>query len=1099
MPDEVFYDLFSGRLSAISARFFNGEEMSGIITENFDVSSVKLEGKNLIEAAAGTGKTYSIAIMVLRWILNTAHTIDSVIAVTFTNYATAELKERILNFLEAALAFFETGDCKDPTIKKVCLGIPENEREKAVKKLKAAVNDFDTASIFTIHGFCQKLIREHAFELGTDFNMKLSEDADPDNDAATGFFRKNIINCKLQDENGRNLLSLKEFRERVSKEKLKDFISKAGIGIGNQKIIIKNDKLKPGDAEKLAGIYADFVKEAPLSVKEKRSKTNVMGFDDILLILYEVLSNGGKTAQSLRKIMEERYSLVLIDEFQDTDPLQYLIFKTLFCNGHHTVFFIGDPKQSIYAFRKADIFAYIEAKKEIGHVYKMTKNFRSAQAAVEATNEIFGADSENIFGGEKLIKYENVDAEKKEQDYCLTYDNAPFYGMLVRRLPDKKGDKAVPSDTLKAMMTGDIVQSAWDMIKEDSAFKIREKKEDQIIERAVALSDIAVLVAKNDFALEICKALNAAGITAVVEADNAKQLSIFSSAEALVMQRLISAASSKGLPEFKTLLLTFFYKKTVDDITEDNDNLTELHRKFISCFSEWDQKGFGFSFSKLLEDENILRNIAAEGKRTVSIIRQLSELIQKHESSEGSSALHTKKWFNEKMNSKSSGKEEENIRSESEEKECVRVMTLHKSKGLEFNIVFFPFILPSFSSSREQWMTLHSKNEVKNIYERGVMLTSEGGDETDEALEENRRIYVGITRAKYLTVCYTQDTGKSLEKTSFFERKNSKIINTAALETVESEDENNTEKKKTFSGTEPVPQEEMNRRIKSGWAMTSFSGIMSHGQNEEVSLGNENEDPDPAENTENRTDCSNDDENVPMADFPSGADAGTVLHSIFEKADFSSGDNTKIISPLLKKKMNFSNDELEKAVSAVNVCLRNVLSAPVFEGGKTLESAQESKIHEMEFFISIESDFYRSQLSEIIKDNYKTANLDDGSVSRGFLHGYIDLVAKIDGKYYIIDWKSNNLGTHFSDYRKEKIEAEMKKHNYYLQYMLYLAAFDKYMRTVDKEYSYEKSFGGIRYVFMRGVQNGSDKTGIFSDRPDISELKRIQKLFEGEK
>ena len=351
--------------------------MPGKISEKFNVLEVELKGTNLIEAAAGTGKTYSIAIMVLRWIVSTDHPIDSVLAVTFTNYATAELKERILNFLEEALAFFETGKCKDETVEKVCREIPENEQKKAVKKLKAAINDFDTASIFTIHGFCQKLIREHAFELGVDFKMELSEDVDPANDAAKVFFRQNITDSRIVDENGTNLLTNKEFREKVSKERLKDFILKAGIGIENKNISFTSDRLSDDACAKLAEIYKNFAEKAPETVKENRNRKNVMGFDDILLIIYEVLHDGREAAKPLQKIMKERYSLVLIDEFQDTDPLQYFIFKTLFCNGGHTVFFIGDPKQSIYAFRKADIFSYIEAKKEVDKVYNMTMNFRS--------------------------------------------------------------------------------------------------------------------------------------------------------------------------------------------------------------------------------------------------------------------------------------------------------------------------------------------------------------------------------------------------------------------------------------------------------------------------------------------------------------------------------------------------------------------------------------------------------------------------------------------------------------------------------------------------------------------------------------------------
>ena len=259
--------------------------------KKFDVLNVSLAGENLIEAAAGTGKTYSIAIMVLRWILSTNHPIDSVLAVTFTNYATAELKERILNFLEKGLVFFEKPEnCSDATVKKVCSRI--TDKNEAIAKLKKAVNDFDTASIFTIHGFCQKLIREHAFELGIDFKMELSEDADPANDTATAFFRQNIANCETTE-----LLNNKKSREKISVKKLKDFISKAGIGIEN-----KNIKLAVSDtpyADKIAEIYKDFAEKAPVIAKDGRDRNNVMGFNDILLIIYEALKNNESTSEFL--------------------------------------------------------------------------------------------------------------------------------------------------------------------------------------------------------------------------------------------------------------------------------------------------------------------------------------------------------------------------------------------------------------------------------------------------------------------------------------------------------------------------------------------------------------------------------------------------------------------------------------------------------------------------------------------------------------------------------------------------------------------------------------------------------------------------------
>lgn len=1058
---------------------------------DFDVLTVALANKNLVEAAAGTGKTYSIAIMVLRWILETRNKIDSVIAVTFTNNATAELKERILNFLETALLYYlEPEDCGDETIRTVC---DNHDKGEAVRKLKAAINDFDTASIFTIHGFCQKLIREHAFELGIDFNMKLAEDADPAKDAATAFFREKISNFAGLDESGKKLLEKKDFREKLSKEQLADFISTSGIGIENTEITIAGNDAA---ANELTGIYKDFAEEAPEIVKRNREKTNTMGYDDILLILYEVLKKNDSTAQSLREIMKERYSFVLIDEFQDTDPHQYFIFKELFFSDKHTVFFIGDPKQSIYAFRNADIYnVYNEAKKDVDNTYGMTKNFRSSSSAVKAVNEVFDTEP-RIFSDDSPVKYKPVSAAKKPEEYLLEMNGDPVEGILVKELPVRVGSsRELSKGKLLEMAIGHIIQTIHEMTKTGSSFKINEKNEGAVSARAVKFSDIAILTATNDEALEVCEKLKNADIDAAVEADSGKGLYIFSSEEALALQKLIAAAFTKGLAEFKALLLTFFYNKTIEDIAGENTAVTDLHEKFLSYFDEWEKRGFYAAFSKFTEDTETLKNIAGNGERTVGVLRQLAEIIHKRECEEGFSVSGTKDWFDNKIKSESRGAEEENIRPEGGKKECVRIMTLHKSKGLEFNIVFFPFTVRASKITKDpRWMTQHTK--VNNVYKKEIklFLKDDVTDGTDEAIEEIRRIYVGITRAKYLTVCYTQNAKKSLEPTSLFKKEHPQFVGDAP-DFTDSATQRSTG---DTAATETVlrPPEKAERQIRAEWAVSSYTRINSKGQSEDTNSDDDNDDTDNSDGRQGQEKTS-DENKVPLADFPSGPEAGIVLHAIFEKAGFKD-DNTTLIESILKKKMNFGGEELKKAVSAVSKCVNNVLSAPIFANGKSLSDVQEDdKITEMKFFITIENgNLQKKALSKIIRENYKTDELDEGTVKPGLLKGSIDLVAKIDGKYYIIDWKSNNLGDSFADYGRGNITEEMKKHNYYLQFMLYLAAFDKYMAGVDNTYSYDKNFGGVRYVFLRGVQAGKCDTGIFEEMPEERELRKIQRLLE---
>ncbi len=1064
--------------------------------ENFDVLNVSLTEINLVGAAAGTGKTFSLAVMVLRWILETGNPIDSVVAVTFTNYATAELKERILNFLEKALFCLKNGSCDDEIITEICR---KADRKEAKKRLSAAINDFDTAPIFTIHGFCRKIIQEHAFELGIDFNMELSEKSDTDYEAALAFFRKNITAYGNE-----TLLKEKNFRQALSVQKLRSFISTNGTGQNGGHITVSG----PRYPEELERIYSELAKETLDIIRERREKSNVMGFNDILLIIYEVLQDE-KSARKLVESMENRYSLVLIDEFQDTDPLQYFIFSTLFCNGKHTVFFIGDPKQSIYSFRKADIFTYFEAANVPGlKKYEMKTNFRSSSAAVQATNKVFGVP--DSFGDDELIPYGAVTA-KNSGDNPLKKCGEPSPGLLLREVPDGNKDK------VRDFVSGDISARIREMTDKDSPYRIFGKKEENGGEsagRAVVPSDIAVLVTTNEFAMQLCKYLVNDGIDAVVEADTVKELYIFATGEAEAVQKVMAAAATQGMAEFKAVLLTFFYNMTVEDISGDESALTLLHEEFLADFSEWEKKGFSYVFSQFIGRPWVLGNIAPEEKRRVPILRQLSELILKYELKSGFSMFRTQKWFAEKMSSKKDCSEEDCFRAESNSS-SVRIMTLHKSKGLEFNIVFFPFMT---SDSSSPWTLLHKADpSTGGKYTREMLYASDkasrrAGEKSigegygvkvlnDSELEQTREIYVGLTRAKYMTVFYTKKDKKGKREFLSSLSVDGGSENFVRIDSSTESYAYAADQEQAGEQVTPVlyPPETAGRHINADWTLSSFSGIISSGQSAGEPDADRDEDAASADSAAAPDEPRKEEDSVPMSLFPRGTEAGTTLHLIFEKAGFAS-DNADLVSSVLKKKMNFRKDDLKNAADAVNRCLESVCTVPMFENGKTLRNLDESgeKAAEMEFYAEIRKDARKGQLAAVIKRCYEAGKILCDEVKKGFLHGFIDLVAKIDGKYYIIDWKSNNLGDHFSDYSPENIRKEMKKHDYYLQYMLYLAAFDRYMETFDKEYSYDRDFGGVRYVFLRGVQENSAETGIYADKPALETLRQFQELFGDE-
>ena len=1047
-------------------------------TEKFDVLNAQLEGINLVEASAGTGKTYSIALLFLRWILSERYNgkIDSVVVVTFTKYATAELKERILLFLEKALAFLQGADCDDRQIREVCCKIPPENRENAVQNLKSAINTFDTASIFTIHGFCRKLILENAFEIGSSFTLDLAEDPDVSRETSTEFFRK-----VLAENSDREFLSAA--KKELSVKNFETLLKKAGNSAPSEITIDESRFPDPAAREKLAALYMDFLKKAPEIAAENRRKSGKMTYDDLISVIAGILGDPNM-AGKLKNSMKERYGLVMIDEFQDTDPLQYSIFKELFCGGNHAVFFIGDPKQSIYSFRNADIFSYLKAADAVDRKYFMEKNFRSTAAAVNAVNNIFKKINFSI----NEITYQKI--EPKE--------DAP------NRLEIRKNQQPVPAPGMVVYEIGsddEIISN----IKERIGNMLRDDSDYTLCGEAVKPSDIAILVRTNRFAAEIFSALKEEKIPVSLESDGGKGDALFASPEAAVLFRLIKAAETPGLAEFKALLPTFFYNKNVEWIARNEEKIQRLYEDFGDTFSEWEKKGFFAVFSKFTEKSEILSGITSGGAETLARIRYLAELVNNFETLSGFSRRNTAEWFGQKLGSPQSASDEEMPESWENAGDTIKIMTLHKSKGLEFNIVLFAF---NSGGGSGEWISQHDpgyRKEIRLVKYSNRDRKVQGDDEP----EETREFYVGITRAKYLTVYYLpKETFDGTINKKFRELLQDRVDFVKYIPKAENSP-GQTEEKQGFRFEDPLekyrkmqmrPPEEPERALKPDWALSSFSGIVSTNQVDDEYVDEKLDDmPEKTRTSTVPSYTARGKELSEMALFPRGTEPGLALHSVFEKIDFSAPDNSVIIREILKKEMNFEGDELEKTVEAVCGCVRNVLNAPMLEGSALKDVKNHEKRAEMKFFFTIKENVRKKRIFEIIKENFNCGSFDEESVLKGFMTGSIDLVLKSGGKYYIIDWKSNFLGESFEDYNAEKITEEMKKHCYYLQYMIYLAAFDRYMTEADPAYSYEKDFGGIRYVFLRGVKAQSGDHGIFYDRPEEALLRKFQKLFEGEK
>ena len=478
----------------------------------FDLLTSPLEGTNLIEAGAGTGKTYTITGLFLRLILEKRLSVKEILVVTYTVAATEELRDRIRRKIRDALEACSAGTSPDSFLRGLILTLPD--REEAAGLLRAALLDFDEAAISTIHGFCQRTLRESAFESGSLFDTDLEPEQETGliEEIVQDFWRRNFYDAPLEWiryaqglnlgptffldllRRGRSPLDLKilpetapvsfgavaPFRQAyaelqaawpAARAEVEQAFGEPGLHAAYRNHLSETlglmdsflaengpafplpekferfttgglkkktrQKMKPPDhpffqrcdtlqqratalrieLERhllfLQGeIFQTLRQELPL----RKQRRNIQSFDDLLTRLRQSLEKAG--GDELSQAVRNRYRAALIDEFQDTDPVQYAIFQHIFERGGSILFLIGDPKQAIYSFRGADLFAYLKAASRVDRRYTLEGNWRSEPGLVAAVNTVFTSREDPFLYRE--IPFEPAAAEADARPASLT-------------------------------------------------------------------------------------------------------------------------------------------------------------------------------------------------------------------------------------------------------------------------------------------------------------------------------------------------------------------------------------------------------------------------------------------------------------------------------------------------------------------------------------------------------------------------------------------------------------------------------------------------------------------------------------------------------
>lgn len=1205
-------------------------------TENFDLLDGPLEGTHLIEASAGTGKTYTITGLFLRLIVEKSFSVNEILVVTFTEAATEELKHRIRSKLREAVGAFSGNPGGDAFLEDLVKRYRDTlsdtiDLETPLRCVRDALRAFDQAAVFTIHGFCRRILYENAFESGSLFDTELViEEENLKREIVDDFWRKHLYNASslfvnyaiVKRFSPDSLLSLlrgrvsqphlkiipqveihdsslqeREFREsfnevcgswRSARMEVEEILAndsrldrkkygKSRIPVwiqsmndyvasgGNDPLLFKGfekftsselergikkgrtppvhpffelcERLKEKQEElervfdrRLLGLKTELFHYARDELVRRKVEKNIQSFDDLLLKVHRALEEEG--GKGLAKAMRRKFRAALIDEFQDTDPIQYAIFKKVFANKNSPLFLIGDPKQAIYSFRGADIFAYMDAARDVETRHTLGENWRSEPDLVAAINAIFeGADNPFLYD-EIPFEAATPATGKDGKFFRVNGQSQPPLQLWFLDTGRITGSEKAITKTLGRKL---IPRSVAAEISRLLSFGRNNKA--LLGKRPLSKGDIAILVRTNAEARLMQEALSSLNIPSVLYSTG----NLFDSHEALEMGRVLAGIAE---PKNERLLKAALATDIIGVSGEELDGLTENESvwemwliKFRDYHDLWNDRGFIQMFRYFLSREEILPRLMSlpDGERRNTNLLHLSEVLHQASIERKLHMAGLLKWLSERRDPGIERLEEHQLRLESDEN-AIKLTTIHKSKGLEYPVVFCPFVWEGsrIKGSRDSFTFHDEADKMRLTLDLGSAEADQNrGLAEKELLAENLRLlYVALTRAK--NRCYLVWSRFNTAETSapaylfhqprINERENVVNATDARFRTLTDEDvlaELQTIVEKaggaiglsempTEAGEElsPLPGEEVtlqcrkfSGKIDRRWHISSFSSLVSgqpHGaelaDRDVISLADDYDQKGFGEPIVEERPSG-------IFAFPRGTKAGIFFHDIFEHLDFAQND-TAPMRQLLADKLREYGFESRWQESLYDM-LHSVLSVPLDPNIEDLTLSRipnQDRVNELEFYFPLKSisskklkNIFAKHIGYAFSADFpeRIERLDFAPV-RGFMKGFIDMVFQFQGCFYLVDWKSNFLGNRVEDYNRRALAAAMEDAFYILQYHIYTVALDKYLQLRLPGYNYETHFGGVYYIFLRGVNpdRGAD-FGIYRDRPSggsITEL-----------
>jgi len=1310
------------------------------------------KGITLVEASAGTGKTYNITTLVLRLVAERGIAIDKILVVTFTNAATAELKVRIRRRLAEAVRILRCDEAPggdDRELKalweKATAG---GQQTPFLNRLEAALQCIDAAPISTIHGFCQRALAQNAFESGTELDLLLEPDSGPlldelvtdyissrlhDADRATHDVLVNACGLRHDDlgalaqaavadpdmdllpdldhfpevtvedwlqaaralrdqwhresadalgrmealfdeqDNSRadaaqglipksrvvkHLKANMFGREKVAEQRTKidawfssglvpstaglsllDFFSASRVRRAATKASdaardLADDPLFAAceDLRSLAdplktSIRVRFARWVREELDRRNRQRNQQTYQDLLRSLAAALKEQGDDGP-LRQAMRRRLDAALIDEFQDTDGLQWQIFSRLFGGGDAYLFLIGDPKQAIYGFRGANIHAYLAARESAdeGRAFTMDTNYRSDRVMVQALNHLLERPA--IFGeAQGRIEYVHVEARARKPDPRLVFAKgvpqsvrAPAQLRLFdQALVPGEGSGVLDKNRAWRHLPGRVADDIVDLLRSKPRIHDpRSESADGEGLRPLGPGDIAVLVRKHVQADAIQQALTRVKLPSV----QAGTGSVLETGEALALQCWLDALVTSGQDgSARRAAVTPLFGWTAADLRRaapadprqgGDPRRTEEWEAWLATLQAWrkrlESQGFIRTFRWMMEryrpygqpdGPTVYHRLLLRpgGERTLTNLLHLAELLHQAERERRLHPAGLALWLRRRRNQGHDGAPEAaEIRLETDDA-AVRIVTMHRSKGLEFPVVFAPYLWDGRLLANKDSAYLKIPDPDEPSHRLLDLHTNTGGDPKKrhialarlEAQRENLRLlYVTLTRARLRCVFYwgavkenetsplasvlhgKHDSGCESDrlKQGFVRVKGldaDELLADLKANDLQIDGPLLTVRRcRPAVGNVWVPPDDApeklgcrdfgDRIIGGLWGQASYSDLTRNAKHDEDegdpdAQGRDTDDEnepgqDPALETEEAP-APEEGDPVPLAGFPSGPDAGNCLHKVFEHLDFArlapdrhEAEGSAYLEASLEKALQAHGFSMDRhgpdLLEGLPLALRTPLGGPLGQT-RLCDISAGDRLDELRFDLPLAGghhwgrdgrrpSVHAAQIAAAMNqragdDTLPTeylAGLERSLGNRklaGFMIGYVDLVFRVSDRWFVADYKSNRMNRHRPKvihgglFSHEEMVWEMGAHHYFLQYHLYTLALDRFLKQrLGNDYSYKKNFGGVYYLFIRGMvgeetpwvkgtKENRRYNGVFFDRPAKAVIAQLDRLF----